>query len=434
MLSPTGRCHTFDDRADGFVPSEGVAAVVLKRLADALQAGDNIHAVIRGSALNQDGATNGITAPSALSQERLERQVYERFDVHPEHIQLVEAHGTGTKLGDPIEFQALTRAFRKDTQLKGFCALGSIKTNIGHATAAAGIAGVVKVVLALQHRQIPPSLHFEVANSHIDMDNSPFYVNTALKAWDAPTGRSRCAAVSSFGFSGTNAHVVIEEAPESVRKHTAQPAYLVVLSARSATQLQQQAEQLLQYCERHSEVDAGNLSYTLLLGRKHFNHRVALVVRDQTQLRQTLVQWLQKGKSGRVIAGEIHEGGRSDQTLLVNYGNQCIQECRKGVSLHDYEQRLLTLAELHVQGHALAFADLFAEAQYSRLSLPTYPFVQDSYWVAHQEEASAVVESEKPRREAPNLEEYAAVVDDLQSNVLDVEAALARMGRLRAKR
>src|SRR5262249_41458519 len=154
---------------------------------------------------------------SALSQERLERQVYETFGIHPEEIQMVEAHGTGTKLGDPIEFHALTRAFRKDTDKKQYCALGSIKTNIGHTTAAAGVAGLIKVLLSLEHRQIPPSLHFEKGNSQIEFENSPFYVNTNLREWNVESGGTRRAAVSSFGFSGTNAHLVVEEAPAADR-------------------------------------------------------------------------------------------------------------------------------------------------------------------------------------------------------------------------
>ncbi|WP_245739945.1 beta-ketoacyl synthase N-terminal-like domain-containing protein, partial [Thermoflavimicrobium dichotomicum] len=157
MLSPTGHCYTFDDRADGFVPGEGVGVVVLKRLRDAIADGDHIYGVIRGSGINQDGTTNGITAPSAISQERLERHVYDTFGIHPEQIQMVEAHGTGTKLGDPIEYGALTRAFRHYTDKKGYCAIGSIKTNIGHAAAAAGVAGLIKILLAMKHRQIPPT-------------------------------------------------------------------------------------------------------------------------------------------------------------------------------------------------------------------------------------------------------------------------------------
>ncbi|MCP4710827.1 MAG: polyketide synthase, partial [Planctomycetes bacterium] len=178
MLSPTGRCYAFDQRADGFVPGEGVGVVVLKRLKEAMADGDHIYGVIRGSGSNQDGSTNGITAPSARSQERLERHVYDTFNINPGNIQMVEAHGTGTVLGDPIEYQALTRAFKNYTDKKGYCAIGCIKTNIGHTATAAGVAGVLKVLLSLQYQQIPPSLHYQSGNPNIDFENSPFYVNT----------------------------------------------------------------------------------------------------------------------------------------------------------------------------------------------------------------------------------------------------------------
>jgi polyketide synthase PksM len=224
MLSHTGRCYTFDERADGFVLGEGVGVVVLKRLADAVAARDNIYGVIRGSALNQDGKTNGITAPSARSQERLAREVYDTFHIHADRIGMVEAHGTGTRLGDPIEFEALTRAFRKDTDRTQYCAIGSIKTNLGHTIAAAGVAGLIKVLLALQHKKIPASLHYRQVNPHINFADSPFYVNTRLRDWEAVTdaaGRPypRLAVLSSFGFSGTNAHMAVEEAPAIERRH-----------------------------------------------------------------------------------------------------------------------------------------------------------------------------------------------------------------------
>ncbi|HEY2324269.1 MAG TPA: SDR family NAD(P)-dependent oxidoreductase [Thermoanaerobaculia bacterium] len=208
MASPTGRCRTFDAEADGFVPGEGVGVVLLKTLDRALADGDRIDAVIVGCAANQDGKTNGITAPSAPSQAALECRVYERFGIDPSSIQYVEAHGTGTRLGDPIEVQALTESFRRFTNRVAFCALGSVKTNIGHLLTAAGAAGFIKVLLAMRHRQLPPSLHYRNANPLIRLEGSPFYVNDTLRAWE---GTPRRAALSAFGFSGTNVHLVLEE-------------------------------------------------------------------------------------------------------------------------------------------------------------------------------------------------------------------------------
>jgi len=381
MLSPTGRCYTFDERADGFVPGEGSGAVVLKRLEDAIADGDNIYGVIKASGINQDGTTNGITAPSAKSQERLLRYIYDTFDIDPESIQMVEAHGTGTKLGDPIEFQGLTRAFKQYTDKKGYCALGSIKTNLGHAATAAGIAGLIKILLSLKHKQIPPSLHYQLGNSSIQFEKSPFYVNSSLRSWDTEPNSKRRAALSSFGFSGTNAHMVIDESPDIDRSHAEKPAYLIVLSARTFKQLQQQVEQLLAHCTHESDVDCGNVSFTLLLGRKHFNHRLACVVRDQIELIDFFKTWLEKGKAAQVYIAELSERDHRERASLKRHGNQCIKDCQTSNDVNDFSEYLSTIAELYLQGYKLDFKQLFSNDNYSKISLPTYPFSRESYWV-----------------------------------------------------
>jgi acyl transferase domain-containing protein/non-ribosomal peptide synthetase component F/SAM-dependent methyltransferase len=392
MLSPRGHCYAFDERADGFVPGEGVGVIVLKRLRDAISDGDHIYGVIKGSGINQDGATNGITAPSGLSQERLECQVYDTFGINPERITMVEAHGTGTKLGDPIEYQALTYAFRKYTDHKGYCALGSIKTNIGHTATAAGVAGVIKVLLALEAGQIPPSLHFRTGNPNIPFADSPFYVNTGLTDWQSRPGTApRCAAVSSFGFSGTNAHIVIEEAPRVERRHAEKPGYLIGLSARTAEQLRRQAEQLAEYCAANPAVDCGNISYTLLLGRKHLNHRLACVVRDSRELRLALRQWLETGTEGSVHVCEISENEQREQRSLKHYGNSCIRNCRDNSPAPDaYREHLETVADLYAQGYGLEYERLFANDHYTRLALPTYPFARERYWVPERHSRAGV--------------------------------------------
>ncbi|MCL6590821.1 MAG: SDR family NAD(P)-dependent oxidoreductase [Firmicutes bacterium] len=387
MLSLTGRCHTFDDRADGMVPGEAVGVVVLKRLKEAVADGDHIYGVIRGIGINQDGTTNGITAPSLNSQERLECHVYDTFQINPEHIQMVEAHGTGTKLGDPIEFQALSRAFRKYTDKQEYCAIGSIKTNIGHAQLASGITGVIKVLLSLQHKQIPPSLHFQSGNSNIQFKNSPFFVNTTLRDWETEPGIKRCAAVSSFGASGTNAHLVIEEAPPMERHHEEKPGYLIVLSARTSNQLRQQVLQLVEYCERESQ-DSGNMSFTLLLGRKHFNHRLACVIRDQNELLTLLKKWLDNGKVSQVFVSELRDNDFQELPSLKVYGNQCIENCQKTINASEYLEHLSTIANLYVQGYSLEFEQLFISGEYSRISLPTYPFARERYWVSEKDSKS----------------------------------------------
>jgi 3-oxoacyl-(acyl-carrier-protein) synthase/acyl carrier protein/2-polyprenyl-3-methyl-5-hydroxy-6-metoxy-1,4-benzoquinol methylase len=382
MLSPTGRCYTFDARADGFVPGEGVGVVVLKRLHEAITDGDHIYGVIRGSGINQDGATNGITAPSAVSQERLQRQVYDTFNIHPENIQLVEAHGTGTKLGDPIECRALTQAFRKDTAKKQYCAIGSIKTNFGHTAAAAGIAGVIKILLSLKHRQIPPSIHYATCNPAINIEASPFYVNTTLKNWEVEPHRKRCAAISAFGLSGTNAHMVIEEPDEIPRSHSERPGYLLALSARSHEQLRQQAQRLVNHIESTPEIDLGNTSFTLLVGRKHFKHRLACAPRNREELISNLRTWIDRGAASQIFTGYCEESERREQASLKRYGNQCILDSSKrDITEHEYLEHLTTVGELFVQGYRLNYEKLFGQGGYARLSLPTYPFARERYWI-----------------------------------------------------
>ncbi|MGZ5558019.1 MAG: SDR family NAD(P)-dependent oxidoreductase [Methylobacter sp.] len=381
MLSPTGRCHSFDAKADGFIPGEGVGVVALKRLSDAIADGDHIHGIIRGSGINQDGSTNGITAPSAKSQERLERHVYERFRIDPADIQMVEAHGTGTKLGDPIEISALNRSFRAYTNKQGYCALGSVKTNIGHVGPAAGVAGMFKILLAMKHKKIPAALHFQQANPEIRFKDGPFYVNTRLQDWSTDNNAPRRAALSSFGFGGTNAHMVIEEAPVSGRRHSEKPAWLIVLSARSSDRLAQQVKNLLAFCTDADEpVDLGNLSYTLLMKRKHWQHRWACVADSLESLQGLLDKWLD-GKSVRQVhVAELQEQSSREQASLKRLGNECIEKCQLNPTVDGYVDCLDTVADLYVQGYALDFQRLFSGG-HQTLSLPTYPFAREKYWV-----------------------------------------------------
>ncbi|MGN4085321.1 SDR family NAD(P)-dependent oxidoreductase, partial [Burkholderia gladioli] len=391
MLSPRGRCRAFDAGADGFVPGEGVGAIVLKRLSRALADGDNVIGVIRASGINQDGATNGITAPSARSQARLEKQVYERFGVDPREIQVVEAHGTGTALGDPIEFRALAETFgTREPQAR--CALGSIKSNLGHAATAAGMAGVIKLLLSLRHRQIPPSLHFEQGNPQIDFEHSAFRVNTALTDWDVPPGRTRLAAISSFGFSGTNAHAVIGEAPAAIVRTAQRPAHLVVLSAQSEAQLRELASRLLVQCRRAgaaAELELGAISYTLLTGRRHMTQRWAAVVGDVASLAEALSGWLAEGRAAEVRSGTRDAAKKGDEALLA-VGERAIADSEQAPAEAPLREALARLADLFVQGVELDWARLFEGQRYRRVSLPTYPFARERYWVPEGGNANAV--------------------------------------------
>jgi polyketide synthase PksN len=383
MLSPTGFCRAFDASADGFVPSEGVGAVVLKRLSDAVRDGDCILGVIAGAGLNQDGATNGITAPSAKSQEALLREVYTKFSINPDEMDLIEAHGTGTRLGDPIEFAALTRAFRADTQRLGFCALGSVKTNIGHSQFAAGIAGVMKVLLALKHEIIPPSLHFESANPEIDFETSPFFVNTQARAWKA--GTNRLAGVSAFGASGTNAHVVIGEAPaQQARKTASQPGYLMVLSARTPEQLKTYAKIMAEFCQQQSDSVAADISFTLLAGRKHFEHRLACVVHNQFEFASVLMQWAEQGTANKLYIGHAAQGNDPDPDQSFANNQSVITQLSETLDPHAYLALIAELAKRYVSGTGPVLSQvkqLFNTDQCFRIPLPGYPFVRARHWV-----------------------------------------------------
>ncbi|AKU20808.1 type I polyketide synthase [Massilia sp. NR 4-1] len=277
IASPDGHCRSFDAAAMGTVGANGAGCVVLKRLADALADGDPICAVIRGWGLNNDGADKvGYTAPSVAGQAHAIATALAMADVAPDTITMMEAHGTATPLGDPIEFAALCQAWRHSTQHR-YCALGSVKSNTGHMDSAAGVAGLIKCVLALQHRQIPPSLHFERPNPKLDMEHSPFFVNTALRDWQPACGVRR-AAVSSFGIGGTNAHVILEEAPAVEPGGASRAAQLLLLSARTPGALDAAAERLAAYLDTHPGLPLADVAHTLQLGRSEMKCRRAILV------------------------------------------------------------------------------------------------------------------------------------------------------------
>ncbi|WSQ13143.1 acyltransferase domain-containing protein [Streptomyces sp. NBC_01231] len=278
-FSPDGRCRAFSADAAGTSSGNGGGVVVLKRLEDALADGDRIRAVVRGSAVNNDGRRKvGFTAPSAPGQTEVILAAQAQGDIDAGTIGLIEAHGTATRIGDPIEVAALTEAFRQSTDRRGFCALGSVKSNIGHLGAAAGIAGVVKAVLALEHRQIPPSLHFDTPNPLIDFASGPFRVPTELQEWP-DAGHPRRAAISALGIGGTNAHVIVEEAPAAApepRPAETSRRHVLPLSARTAGALRGQAEALARHLEHHPELRLDDVAHSLHTERPALRHRLAV--------------------------------------------------------------------------------------------------------------------------------------------------------------
>src|SRR5262249_16823789 len=382
MLSPEGKCFTFDERADGFVVGEGVGVVLLKRLADAQKDRDVIYGVIQGWGVNQDGRTNGITAPNPESQTRLEQEVYDKFRIDPASIQLIEAHGTGTKLGDPIEVEGLRNAFKKYTEKKGYCALGSVKSNIGHCLTAAGIAGVIKLLLALKSKQLPPTINFERLNEHIDLTDSPFYVNTRLQEWDLKGADKRQAAISSFGFSGTNAHMVIGEytPPAEVKRPvsvaTQNTKTIVPLSARTAEQLKRKARDLLDYIQEAQSIDLIEMAYTLQVGRQPMDERLGFVASSVEQLAEKLQAYL----NGEQEIEDAYQGQalRNNDTLSLFSADADLQQT---IDRWIANKKLSKLLELWVKGLELDWSNLYGEVKPRRVSLPTYPFAKERYWI-----------------------------------------------------
>ena len=280
VLSPDGHCRSFDAQAQGTVFGDGLGIVVLKRLEEAIADRDCIHAIIKGSAINNDGSVKiGFTAPSVEGQTKVISEAQAIAGIETDTITYIEAHGTGTSLGDPIEIEALTKAFRATTEKTGFCAIGSVKSNIGHSDNAAGMASLIKAILALKHRLLPPSLHFKQPNPKIDFANSPFIVNAALSEWKTDGFPCR-AGVSSFGMGGTNAHVIVEQAPEPEQSGLSRPWHLLVISAKTHSALDKATANLATYLEQHPELNLADIAYTLSESRKEFDYRRFLVCQD----------------------------------------------------------------------------------------------------------------------------------------------------------
>ncbi len=316
--SPDGHCRPFDAAAQGTVGGSGLGIVVLKRLDDALRDGDTILALIRGSAINNDGGHKvGYTAPSVRGQAQVIRAALHQAALDPSTISYVEAHGTGTALGDPIEVAALTEVFGPSTQRPARCALGAVKSNIGHLDAAAGVAGLIKTTLALQHRQLPPSLHFHAPNPQIDFANSPFYVNTELRDWESD-GAPRRAGISSFGIGGTNAHVIVEEAPAPQPGAPGRPWQLLILSAQSEAALETATDQLAAHLRQHPDQPLADIAFTLQHGRSPLAHRRVLAGQTHADLAEALAA----RDPARLSSGHADGSSREVAFLFPGQGAQ----------------------------------------------------------------------------------------------------------------
>lgn len=405
IFSPDGHNRAFDDHAEGTVPSNGLGIVVLKRIREAIADGDHIYAVIRGSAVNNDGNDKaGYTAPGLRGQAEVITLAQAVANVEPDTITYIETHGTATSVGDPIEIEALNQAFRARTAKKNFCAIGSVKNNIGHTDTAAGIAGLIKTALALKHRKIPPTLHFVTPNPHIDFANSPFYVNTTLTEWHTEALPLR-AGVSSFGIGGANAHVILEEAPilEKIEMPI-RPHQLWVFSAKTASALEIKLRDFLIYLssiptEQHTADHMADIAYTLALGRQAFSYRAAIICQTMDEAKQNLLLAIQ----GDSIAASIEKNLSPDVLLEVK--------------------------QSWLSGKQINWENFYKYEKRRRIPLPTYPFERQCHWLK-----SEVIEVKKPVENwfyIPSWRQsqlFLLIKDPIQKNIAGILVFLDALG------
>lgn len=391
--SADGKVRAFDKNANGTAWGEGVGAVLLKPLQQAIKDRDNIYAVIKGSSLNNDGASNGITAPSADAQEKLLVEAWKSANVDPKTISYIEAHGTGTILGDPVEIKGLTNAFRRFTDKNQFCRIGSVKTNIGHTVAASGIASLLKVVLALKHREIPASLNYHEANPHINFSDSPVIVNDQLTSWTLDASPRR-AGINAFGFSGTNCHIVLEEAPELPNEDVSieKTEKILLLSAKSKVALKELVKKYSCYLSQKTDSDINDICYTANTGRGHYNLRLAFVFNSIEQLKFQINSVHKNfdeiilnnvyygeckvvyGNKDKLNTGELTQ---TQQQSITRIAMDKLGEYRNGLITLDF---LNTMAQCYIKGAEIPWAELYKHQKRNRVNLPVYPFDRIKYW------------------------------------------------------
>ncbi|NEP39095.1 MAG: type I polyketide synthase, partial [Okeania sp. SIO2H7] len=339
-LSPDGRCKTFDAAANGYGQAEGCGVLVLKRLSDAISDGDLISAIIRGSAVNHDGPSSGMTVPNKMAQKEVIQQALTNAKLEPHQVSYLDAHGTGTSLGDPIEIEALAEVYGKKRPADSPLIVGSVKTNLGHLEAAAGVSSLMKVILALKHQEIPPHLHLKQPNPLVDWDKLPIKIPTSLMPWSCE-GKPRIGAVSSFGMGGTNAHIILEEAPVEFRIQNSEfrintngekgddlerPLHLLTLSAKTEKALEDLVSSYQKHLERYPDLAVADVCYTANTGRKHFKHRLAVITFDQKELAEKLLDH----KTGKEVVGlscgEFDSGSASSKLafLFTGQGSQYV--------------------------------------------------------------------------------------------------------------
>ncbi len=378
MLSEDGRCKTFDKNANGYVRGEGVGALLLKRLSQAQTDGDHIYAVIKACAVNHGGNVNTLTAPNPDAQAKLLVEAYQRAQIDIDQVGYIEAHGTGTSLGDPIEIRGLKKAFTQLRKEQGkaslpeaYCGLSSVKTNIGHLEAAAGIAGIIKVVLAMKHRKLPGTVHFKEKNPYIKLENSPFFIVKKTQEW--ATKQTRFAGVSSFGFGGSNAHVVLEEYHERKEQYSSgEDSHWAILSAKSKETLQKYIENFQDYLKEEASVSLKEIAYTLQTGREAMKVRLAIEAKSKEELSQKLHLYLKKQEVDGLYWGEIKE----KKTSFMED-----EDAREMLVKWLEKKKLKKLIELWIEGVDIPWKLLDRGSLVKKVPLPTYPFSPQRYWI-----------------------------------------------------
>lgn len=380
MHASDGHCHSFGAGGDGYVSADGVGVVVLKPLHKAVADGDHIYAVIKGSATNHVGGVSGFMVPSPVAQADAIANCLQVSEVDARTISYVEAHGTGTSLGDPIEIDGLTKAYRRFTQDTQFCAIGSIKSNIGHAESAAGVSALIKVALQLRHRTLVPSLHSKELNPHIEWRKTPFYVQQELQPWPTTpdAGFPRRAGLSSFGATGSNVHVIVEEygTPQEAQpahSSTSPDQVVVTLSARNAERLREYAQALQSFIQEEP-VDVTGLAYTLQVGREAFEFRVAFVVQSLSELDEQLAAFMGGGELRRGFVGHAKRSRSAAESPVISINDEQVAAWLKSIELEK-------LAQSWVQGASVDWNLLHRKSRPTRVSAPSYPFARERYWI-----------------------------------------------------
>ncbi|SFR98106.1 non-ribosomal peptide synthetase [Anaeromicropila populeti] len=390
MLSSDGKCKTFDKSADGFVRGEGVGALLLKPLSKAIEDRDHIYATIRGSAVNHGGHSKSLTAPNPNAQAEVIKMALRRSGIDFHTVNYIELHGTGTALGDPIEINGLKMVYEDTKSLESTvrldkCVLGAVKTNVGHLESAAGIAGVLKIILAMQHKVIPANLNLNTLNPYVDLGNTPFYLPLENEEWESVTDKNgmripRRAGISSFGAGGVNAHIIFEEYTQNVKRQSEpdEAPYPFVLSAKDSERLQTYVNKVLLYLQG-TAYELKDIAYTSVFAREEMETRLAVVASDRNELISKLNDYLGGRRTEGCYCSEYNEAGYGKNTGGMDYGNRDLK----------------SICQAWVSGDSINWNAVFAQTDYKKVSFPKYPFQKNRYWVSDNQELVQKIQDHK---------------------------------------